>query len=138
MSEIIGTPNAGQKQAEWLQAAQAEESRLLREREAQFEERKRLASLRMSAPLSESLSISEPLEGPSMEAAGEHMVPLRLGLEDTAISTAATHAMTFNVRAALEMMWDDVHELEERVDKITRQAHVGMLVAHVKMHARSK
>ena len=102
-----------------------------RERE-QEDERKRLASLRLSAPLAEAISISEPLEGPSPERPSGHVLPLRLGLEETSISSAEAHSMTFSVRAALELMWDDIHEMEDRTERITRQAHVAMLVAQVR------
>ena len=96
------------------------------------EERKRLAGLRLSAPLAEAIAVSEPLEGPSPERPSAHVVPLRLGLEETSISSSSAHAMTFNVRAALELMWDDIHEMEERVERITRHAHVALLVAQVR------
>ncbi len=95
------------------------------------EERKR-QSLRLSAPLAEAIAVSEPLEGPSPDRPPAHVVPLRLGLEETSVSSSSAHAMTFSVRAALELMWDDIHEMEDRVERITRQTHVALLVAQVR------
>ncbi|VVB57283.1 Uncharacterised protein [uncultured archaeon] len=135
MNAVIGAPHSAQKTDAWLNAQKDGQVRLRLEEE---EGERRSASLRLSAPLSEAISTSEPMQGPSMEQPPQHMMPLRLGLEETAISPSSAHAMTFNVRAALELMWDDVHDLEERVERITRQAHVGMLVAHVKANSRRK
>ena len=98
------------------------------------EEERELERLRTSNPLAESpLALSEEtLLLPS--ASGRktaHLTALRLGLEESPVN-AQMHSFTFNVRTALEVMWEDISDMEERTERITRQAHLAMLVARVK------
>ena len=109
---------------------------------AQLEEEKReaerLARMRAPQPLAEEPLHSEPAMA---DAPGErtvmathgstHMQSLDMRLE-APMASSPQQAVSFAVRAALELMWDDISEMEERTDRIPRQAHLAMLMARVK------
>ena len=97
-------------------------------------EDRELERLRASNPLTESpLTLSEEtvVMPASCERKTAHLASLRLGLEESPLN-AKLHSFTFNVRTALEVMWEDISDMEERTERITRQAHLAMLVARVK------
>lgn len=110
---------------------------------SQSEEEKReaqaLARLRSSQPLAEQPLKSEPpLSEMTMVSARRqtaHIQSLDLRLEEH-MPSSPQQAVSFAVRAALEMMWDDISEIEERTTRITRQAHLAMLMARVKSRSR--
>ncbi len=108
---------------------------------SQEEEKKeaaRLARLRAPQPLAEEPLKAEPMSEMTMVASTRqtaHVQSLDLRLNES-IPSSPQQAVSFAVRAALEMMWDDISEIEERTARITRQAHLAMLMARVK--SRSK
>jgi len=98
------------------------------------DEERELQRLRASSPLAESpLALSEEtiLFPPACSRKTAHLTSLKLGLEESPVN-AQLHSFTFNVRTALEVMWEDISDMEERTERITRQAHLAMLVARVK------
>lgn len=106
--------------------------------EEEKRERARLARLRSSQPLAEEPLKSEPMSEMTMVAAPRqtaHIQSLDLRLEEP-MPSSPQQAVSFAVRAALEMMWDDISEIEERTARITRQAHLAMLMARVKSRSR--
>lgn len=106
--------------------------------EEEKREAARLARLRSSQPLAEEPLKSEPMSEMTMVAAPRqtaHIQSLDLRLEEP-MPSSPQQAVSFAVRAALEMMWDDISEIEERTARITRQAHLAMLMARVKSRSR--
>ena len=115
---------------------------ILSQVEEEKRESERLARMRVPQPLAE-----EPLQNePKMpEPLGErtvmathgstHMQTLDMRLEAPLVSSPQ-QAVSFAVRAALELMWDDISEMEERTDRITRQAHLAMIMSRVKSRSR--
>ena len=116
--------------------------------EEEKRERERLSRLRSSQPLAEEPLRNEPRMGDddgsapasemTMVAAPRqtaHVQSLDLRLEEH-MPSSPQQAVSFAVRAALEMMWDDISEIEERTARITRQAHLAMLMARIKSRSR--
>jgi hypothetical protein len=98
------------------------------------EEDRELERLRAASPLTESpLALSEEtvLLPQACGRKTAHLAALNLGLSESPVN-AQLHSFTFNVRTALEVMWEDISDMEERTERITRQAHLAMLVARVK------
>ncbi len=116
--------------------------------EEEKREAARLARMRSAQPLTEEPLKSEPRMGddygraPASEMTmvsatrqTAHIQSLDLRLNES-MPSSPQQAVSFAVRAALEMMWDDISEIEERTARITRQAHLAMLMARVKSRSR--